>query len=81
MHNFRAAFLMRFIFYATCITKRPTSLSSGQIFLLLIMRSRIQFPALPWGFFLEGEDSQGDHGLGSSVVLRLWPLLVLHIYV
>jgi hypothetical protein len=31
---------------------------------LLITRSRIRFPVLPWGFFLEGEDSDGDHGLG-----------------
>jgi hypothetical protein len=45
------------------------------------MRSRIRFPTLPWGFFLEGEDSHGDHGLGSSVELRLRPLLVLHIHV
>jgi hypothetical protein len=34
------------------------------------MRSRVRFPVLPWGFFLEGEDSHGDHGLGSSVELR-----------
>jgi hypothetical protein len=35
-------------------------------FRLLIMRSRVRFPVLPWGLFLEGEDS---HGLGSSVEL------------
>jgi hypothetical protein len=34
------------------------------------MRSRVRFPALPWGFFLEGEDSHGDHGLGSLVELK-----------
>jgi hypothetical protein len=48
---------------------------------LLIMKSRVRFPALPWGFFLEGEYSHGDHGLGSLVELRLRPLLVLHIHV
>jgi hypothetical protein len=46
---------------------RPTSWSSGQSFWLLIMRSRVRFPVLPWVFFLEGEDSHGDHGLGSLV--------------
>src|SRR5215475_16140493 len=45
------------------------------------MRSRVQFPVLPWGFFLEGEDSHGDHGLGSLVELRLRTLLVLHIHI
>jgi hypothetical protein len=59
----------------------PASWSSGQSFGLLIMRSRDRFPALPWGFFLEGEDSHADHGLGSSVELRLRPLLVLHIHI
>jgi hypothetical protein len=33
------------------------------------------------GFFLAGEDSHGDHGLGSLVELRLKPLLVLHIHI
>jgi hypothetical protein len=33
------------------------------------MRSRVRFPVLPWGFFLEGEDSHGDHGLRSLVEL------------
>jgi hypothetical protein len=33
------------------------------------MRSWVRFPVLPWGFFLEGEDSHGDHGLGSLVEL------------
>jgi hypothetical protein len=41
----------------------------GQSFLLLIKRSRARFPALPWGFFHEGEYSHGDHGLGSLVEL------------
>jgi hypothetical protein len=36
----------------------------------VIMRSRVGFPVLPWGFFLEGEDSHGDHGPGSLVELR-----------
>jgi hypothetical protein len=34
------------------------------------MRSRVRFPVLPWGFFLKGEDSHGDHGLGILVELR-----------
>ena len=34
------------------------------------MRSRVLFPALPWEFFLEGEDSRGDHGLGRLVEFR-----------
>jgi hypothetical protein len=34
------------------------------------MRSRVRFPVLPWGFFLEVEDHHGDHGLGSLVELR-----------
>jgi hypothetical protein len=42
----------------------------GQSFWLLIMRSWARFPVLPWGFFLEGEDPHGDHGLGSLVELR-----------
>jgi hypothetical protein len=45
------------------------------------MRSRVRFPILLWGFFFEGEDFHGDHGLGSLVELRLRPLLVLHIHV
>jgi hypothetical protein len=43
------------------------------------MRSRVQFPVLPWGFFLEGEDSHGDHNLGSLAEFRLRPILVLHV--
>src|SRR5215467_7370997 len=34
------------------------------------MRSRVRFPVLPRGFFLEGEDPHGDHGLGSLVEFR-----------
>jgi hypothetical protein len=30
----------------------------------------VRLTVLPWGFFLEGEDSHGDHGLGSLVELR-----------
>jgi hypothetical protein len=26
-----------------------------------------KFPVMPWGFFLEGVDSHGDHSLGSLV--------------
>ena len=44
--------------------------SSGQSFWLLIMRSRVRFPVLPWEFLLEGEDSRGDHGLGRLVDFR-----------
>ena len=44
---------------------RPASLSSGQGLWLLIMRSRVPFPVLPWKFFLAGKDSRGDHGPGS----------------
>ena len=44
---------------------RPASWSSGQGLWLLIMRSRVRFPVLPWEFFLGGKDSRGDHGLGS----------------
>jgi hypothetical protein len=33
------------------------------------------------GFFFEGEDSHGDHGLGSLVQLRFKALLVLHIHI
>jgi hypothetical protein len=34
---------------------------------------QVRLPVLPWGFFLEGEDSNGDHGLGSLVELRFKP--------
>jgi hypothetical protein len=34
------------------------------------MTSRVRFPVLPWGYFLEGEDPFGDHGLGSLVEFR-----------
>jgi hypothetical protein len=33
------------------------------------MRLRVLFPVLLWGFFLEGENPHGDHGLGSLVEL------------
>jgi hypothetical protein len=40
-------------------------------FRLLIMRSRVRFPVLPWVFnFPEGEDSHGDHGVGSLAELQ-----------
>jgi hypothetical protein len=70
-----------FIHMVNLSVKWPALWSSGQSFWLLIMRSRVQFLALPWRFFLEGEDSHGYHGLGSLVELRLRPLLVLHIHV
>ena len=47
------------------LSHRPSSWSSGQGLWLLIMRSRVRFPVLPWEFFLAGKDSRGDHGLGS----------------
>jgi hypothetical protein len=34
------------------------------------MRSRVRFPVLTWGFFLEREESDGDHGLGILIKLR-----------
>jgi hypothetical protein len=34
------------------------------------MKFRVRFPVLAWGFFLEGEDSHGDYGLGSLVEFR-----------
>jgi len=34
------------------------------------MKSRIRFPALPWEFSLNGEDSRGDHGPGRLVEFR-----------
>ena len=46
-------------------TNRPASWSSGQGLWLLIKRSRVRFPVLPWEFFLAGKDFRGDHGLGS----------------
>ena len=46
-------------------SRGPASWSSGQGLWLLIMRSRVRFPVLPWEFFLSGKDSRGDHGLGS----------------
>ena len=45
---------------------RPASWSSDQGLWLLIMRSRVRFPVLPWEFFLAGKYSLGDHGLGSQ---------------
>jgi hypothetical protein len=49
---------------------RPASCSSGRSFWLLIVRSQVRFQVLPWGFFLEGEDPHGDHGLGSLIEFR-----------
>jgi hypothetical protein len=34
------------------------------------MKSLVRFPVLSWGFFLEGEDSHSDNGLGSLVEHR-----------
>jgi hypothetical protein len=35
---------------------RPASRSRGQIFLLLIMRSRVRFPVLPLGFYINHQE-------------------------
>jgi hypothetical protein len=45
------------------------------------MRSRVRFPVLPWGFFLEGKDSHGHHGLGSFVELRFKTPPLIHIHI
>ena len=58
---------------------RPASWSSGQGLCLLIMRSRVRFPVLPWEFFLAVKYSRGDHGSGWLVDLGLRPLLVFHL--
>jgi hypothetical protein len=62
------------------------SWSSCQSFRPLIMRSRVRFPVLQWGFFLEGEDSHGEHGLGCLVVFRCkalpgtpYPYITIHL--
>jgi hypothetical protein len=59
----------RFIIVFPTIRHLTSRWSSGQSFRLLIMRSRVRFPVLPWEFYLEVEDSHGDHGLGSLVEL------------
>jgi hypothetical protein len=47
----------------------------------MIMRSRVRFPVLPWKYLLEGEDSHGDHGLGSlDLRFKAPPGTVLHIH-
>jgi hypothetical protein len=56
--------------YFLSIRLWPALWSSGQSFWLVIIRSRVRFPVLLWGVFIEGEDSHGDHGLGSLVELR-----------
>jgi hypothetical protein len=46
------------------------------------MRPRVRFPVLPWGFFLEEEDSHGDHDLGSLKELGFKaPLGTLYSYI
>jgi hypothetical protein len=57
-------------FAADNIRRWPASWSSGQSVWLLIMKFRVRFPTLPWGFSLQEEDSYSDHGLGSLVELR-----------
>jgi hypothetical protein len=36
----------------------------------VIVRSRVRFPAVPWGCLLEREVSRGDHGLDNLVELE-----------
>ena len=55
----------RFEIYDFTSKTWPASWSSGQGLCLLIMKSRVRFPVLPWEFFLARKDSRGDHGLGS----------------
>jgi hypothetical protein len=50
------------------------------------MRARVQFPVLSWGFFFEGEDSHGDHDVGSLVELGFkappgtsYPYITIHL--
>jgi hypothetical protein len=50
------------------------------------MRFRVRFPVLTWGFFFEGEDFHGDHGLGNLVELRFkappgtpYPYITIHL--
>jgi hypothetical protein len=52
------------------------------------MRPRVRIPVLPCGFFLEGEDPHGDHGLGSLVELRFkappgtsYPYITIHLII
>ena len=59
LNRFMARYKLKFLL------KRPASWSSGQGLCLLIMRSRVRFPVLPWEFFLAGKDSRGDHGMGN----------------
>jgi hypothetical protein len=47
-----SSFFLQFYFSVL----RPSSWSSGQSVWLLIVRSRVWLPVLPWGFFLEEED-------------------------
>jgi hypothetical protein len=47
-------YLYSWIFLYPHLLYRPASWSSGQSFWLLILRSRIRFPVLPWVFFREG---------------------------
>ena len=62
MHNYLITVYVTTVF---CVIYNPVSWSGGQSFWLLTTRSRVRFPALPWEFFLVGEDPRGDHGLGS----------------
>jgi hypothetical protein len=43
------------------------------------MRSRVRFPVLPWGFFIEGEDSHGDHDVDSLAELTFKAPLKGHV--
>ena len=58
---------------------RPASWSSGQGLWLLIMRSRVRFPVLPWEFFPCRERFPWWPWSGQLVDLGLRPLLVFHL--
>ena len=59
--------LLLSIFISTSLHVWPASWSSGQSFWLLITRSRVRFPALPWEFSLKGKIPRSEHGLGRLV--------------
>jgi hypothetical protein len=61
-----APFLPRVILVSTPLSQIVVTVN----FVDLDFGPQVRFPVIPWGFFLEGEDSHGDHCLGSLVDLR-----------
>ena len=57
------------------------SWSSGQGLWLLIMRSRVWFPVLPWEVFLAEKDSRSGHGVVVSrfMLKASWCFIFLHV--